>query len=81
MTSIEALVAEYPGKDAWSHFARAWRANDDEITSVAGAVLGGETASWFAQPIPALDNRSPAAVLRDHPQGTDIVRSLLMRMP
>ena len=54
--------------------------DDDEITSVAGAVLGGDAAGWFAEPLPALDNLSPATVLRDHPRGADIVRSLLVRM-
>ncbi len=72
------LADEYPGDAAWDAFARARGVADGDVRAVAGAVAG---EAWLQYKVPALDHRRPQDVLREHPDGQLIVRSVLMRMP
>jgi uncharacterized protein (DUF2384 family) len=76
--SLSALADEYPGDAAWDAFSRAWGVPDGNVRAVADAV-GGE--AWLQNAVPVLDRRRPDDVLREHPDGQLVVRSVLMRMP
>jgi hypothetical protein len=89
--TIEVLVAEYPGDRAWLRFAATFAPShgsqgtlpgvEPTLAKVLLAELGAQAASWVAQPLRALEGRSPAEVLAEHPQGLMAVRSVVMRMP
>jgi hypothetical protein len=96
MDAIEVLAKEYPGDAAWQRFVDVFRADwakrvdkdkyiaalgDEELAIVLAASLGDQSISWLKTPIAALNQRSPAAVLREEPLGKKILRTLLMRMP
>src|SRR5262245_39242082 len=79
--TIAVLAAEYSGDRAWSEFARAVGASDDEIESVATALMGSEGADWLDRPRPAFEGQSPQFILAGELNGRNIVRSLMMRLP
>jgi len=96
MSSLSVLLREYPGDEAWRDFIEIFRSTspnledvgfypaqcpDDEIAVVVMALLDENAAEWFVKPIGTLDNRSAEDVLKNEPNGTQIIRHLLMRLP
>lgn len=81
MKSVDLLIVEYPGDDAWSRFATATGAADEEVDSVARALLGTAAHQWLQTPLGALDGHSPSDVIVAESQGQRAIRSLMMRMP
>lgn len=97
MSSIETLLDEYPGDEAWVNFAavfkpdfaddrpillRALIPDDPELADTVVGIFGEDEANaWINRPIGVLDGQSPAHILSTHPDGCRIVRHALMRMP
>ena len=87
--SVEILITEYPGDAAWRRFARTYPpaahpnlgVEDESLARVLATEMGERAVEWLSHPIRALDNRSAADVLANHPQGLMAVRSVVMRMP
>jgi uncharacterized protein (DUF2384 family) len=79
--SVDLLIVEYPGDDAWDRFVTATDAADDEIDSVARVMLGTDAQQWLQTPLGALDGRSPSDVSVAEAQGRTAIRSLMMRLP
>ena len=96
MTALQILKDEYPGDAAWQNYVAAfsikWKTISDqkkfvdkfgdyEISVVLSSLLGERSLAWFDRPINALENLSPADVLKNIQGGKVIVRSLIMRLP
>jgi len=96
MSSLSALLREYPGDEVWRDFIEIFRSTslnledvsfypaqcpEDEIAIVVTALLDENAEEWFVKPIGALDNRSAEDVLKNEPNGTQIIRHLLTRLP
>ena len=96
MSALQILKDEYPGEAAWQNYVAAflvgWKAipdqkkfidkfRDYEISVVLSSLLGERSLTWFDRPIGALENLSPADVLKNDRNGKVIVRSLIMRLP
>ena len=94
MRPLDVLQNEYSGDEAWARFAASVQPFSDpggvaELTPLVGdeqiaSVLSAQVATgarWLSTALPALEGRTPASVLLEHPQGLKIVRTLLMRMP
>jgi hypothetical protein len=94
VTSIEVLRDEYPGDIAWGRYTQAVckglgaprlfatpQEVDVETAGVVVALLGERASEWWLSPIRALDNFSPSEVFSGVPNGRQVVRSLLMRLP
>jgi GGDEF domain-containing protein len=96
MGAIDVLLREYPGDHAWQNFVDvfrpAWAQQQDkakyisalggeEFAIVLTASMGDRSVAWFETPVGALEQRSPASVLKDEPSGRTILKSMLMRMP
>jgi uncharacterized protein (DUF2384 family) len=77
----DTLADEYPGDDAWKQFAHSVGATDEQIASVANAIMGSEATRWLETQMPALGGKSPREVLVHSPHGTDVIRALIMRVP
>ena len=94
MASLDALQNEYPGDDAWTRFAASLRpfsdtlitarlvpmVGDEQLASVLSAQVG-DGVRWLSAALPALDGKTPALVLHEHPLGLKILKTLMMRMP
>ena len=96
MTALQTLKDEYPGDFAWQRYVAAcsteWKTvpdqgkfigkfGDYEIAVVLSSLLGERSLAWFDRPIEALENLSPADVLKNDQDGKIILRSLIMRVP
>ncbi len=96
MATLEDLVDNYPGDDAWKRFVNCHaegdrRSNskdslvaalgDEDCASVVAGLLGDRALIWTEIDIPALAGRKPRDILSFHPDGKIILRSLLMQMP
>lgn len=79
--AVAALVAGYPGDDAWTRFARAWDARGETVDAVAHAILGDASERWMRTSVPALEGRTPLDVLEAEREGERAIRSLVMRLP
>ena len=96
MTALQTLKDEYPGDAAWQNYVATysteWKAVSDqgrfvgkfgdyEIAVALSSLLGERSLAWFDRPIGALENLSPADVLKNDQDGKIILRSLIMRLP
>ncbi len=96
MSAIDVLRDEYPGDGAWHQFVSVFRPawdlwqdkdsyslalGDQEVAIVLTASMGIHAPDWFAKPCGALGKRAPIDVLKNEPNGINIIRTLLMRMP
>ena len=93
MSILEAVRTEYPGQSAWERFVLTNSEADNgdfTVSSVDRDMLlvmlnkvGNldQAQHWFQKLIPALDGRSAEDVISNVPEGREIVRTVLMRMP
>lgn len=96
MATLEDLVDNYPGDDAWKRLVDCyaegdrWFNNKDGLVAALGdmecaivivGLLGDGALSWIETDIPALAGRKPRDILKLHPDGKIMLRSLLMQMP
>jgi hypothetical protein len=95
MTEVDALRAAYKGDAAWNRFLstfwNTWvtlgdkelytsKIPDVELAAVLATAMGVRGIGWFEKAIPALDGQSASEILVGEPDGTRILRSLLMVM-
>jgi hypothetical protein len=96
MTGLEYLAAGYAGDEAWETFVDASRPSwatfaekelliskvqDEDLAIVLASLIGANAINWLDVQVPALTHWSPIEVLTRHPDGINIIRALLMRMP
>jgi uncharacterized protein (DUF2384 family) len=96
MSAIETLLADYPGDDAWTEYRKVFQSawleikdkdrflkslHNEDLAAVLSVTMGAHAIDWFCSPISALDGESPYSIVKRHPFGLTIVKSLLMRMP
>ena len=96
MGAIRVLRNEYPGDTSWRRLVDVFRPEwqqcadrhrylaefgDEEVAIVLFGSFAEHAIAWFNGEVPALEERTPADVLRNEPQGLRIIKSLLMRLP